>query len=333
MPPFQSRSTGARRIVDDQLVRRERAVRRAEGRARLGAQLDRLQRPRVDAATGRDQRRVVVGPARARQPEQPLALGEGRRRVGRRVDEHVAVVERGDEAQGARAEHPVAEHVAGHVADADRGERVAVGVLAEHAGVAAHALPRPAGRDAHRLVVVAGAAARREGVAEPEPVLDGDLVGDVAERRRALVGGDDEVGVVAVVDDGGGRVDDGGLPGPPGVARRADEVVREVEQAADERPVALDHLGAQPLGVAGRPLDDEAPLRAVRHDDRVLDHLGLHQAEDLGAEVLPAVAPAQPAAGDVAAAQVHPLDAGPADPDLVLRPRQRQLGDRPRDRA
>ena len=153
----------------------------------------------------------------------------------------MTVVERGDEAQLPRPQHPVAEHVARHVADADGGQRIAVGVLAEHAGVAAHALPRAARRDAHRLVVVAGAAAGGERVAEPEAVLGGDLVGDVAERRRALVGGDDEVGVVAVVDDRVRRVDD--LRST--AARGRDEVVGEVEQAADERPVALDDLGAQ----------------------------------------------------------------------------------------
>ena len=53
-----------------------------------------------------------------------------------------------------------------------------VGVLAEHARVAAHALPRAAGGDPHRLVVVAGAATRRERVAEPEAVLGGDVVGE-----------------------------------------------------------------------------------------------------------------------------------------------------------
>ena len=120
-----------------------------------------------------------------------------------------------------RAQHAVAEHVARHVADADDGELVAVGVLAEHAGVAAHALPRAACGDAHRLVVVAVAAAGGERVAEPEAVLGGDLVGDVAERRGALVGGDDEVRIVAVVTHRVGRRHDGA----------ADDVVGEVEQA------------------------------------------------------------------------------------------------------
>ena len=62
-----------------------------------------------------------------------------------------------------------------------------------------HRLPGAAGRDTHPLVVVAGRAARREGVAEPEAVLLRDLVGDVGEGGGALVGRDHEVRVVAVV--------------------------------------------------------------------------------------------------------------------------------------
>ena len=51
----------------------------------------------TDAAAGRDQAGVVVGPGRARQLEQPLALGEGRGRVRVRVEEDVAVVEGRDQ--------------------------------------------------------------------------------------------------------------------------------------------------------------------------------------------------------------------------------------------
>ena len=66
--------------------------------------------------------RVVVGPRGARQLEQPPALGEAGRRVGVRVEEHVAVVEGGDEPDVRRQQHAVAEHVAGHVADPHDGE-------------------------------------------------------------------------------------------------------------------------------------------------------------------------------------------------------------------
>ena len=162
-----------------------------------------------------------------------------------------------------------------------------------------------------------------EANASPEPVavLDGDVVGDVAERRRALVGGDDEVGVVFVVDHGVGRVDGGGAVGS------GHQVVGEVEQAADEGLIAADDLRPKGLGVGRRTLDDETALRARRHDDGVLHHLRLHQPEDLRAEVLAPIAPAQSATGDRTATKVDPFDPGPADPHLVARPRRRQLGD------
>ena len=75
---------------------------------------------------------------------------------------------------------------------------------------------------------------------------------------------------------------------------------------------------------AGGRLSDEAALGADRHDDGVLHHLRLHQAQHLGAEVLAPVGPAHAAARDLAAAQVHALDSGRVDEDLEERPRQRQ---------
>ncbi len=95
-------------------------------------------------------------------------------------------------------QHAVAEHVAAHVADTDDGEVVGLGVDAHLAEVPLDRLPGALGGDAHRFVVVADRPAGGEGVAQPEAVGLGDLVGDVGERRGALVGGDHEVGIVAV---------------------------------------------------------------------------------------------------------------------------------------
>ena len=91
--------------------------------------------------------------------------------------------------------------------------------------------------------------------------------------------------------------------------------------------VALPDLGLERGPVGRRLLHHEAALGADGHDHRVLHHLGLHEAEHLGAEVLHAVRPAQAAAGDAPAAQVHALDARRVHPDLEHRPRQRQVGD------
>ena len=134
MPPFQSTSTGARRIVEISSFG-VKAVRSVPSRFRASALsvMDFSVRGNTPPP-GESSDDVVVGPAGPGQLEQPLALGEGHRWVGIGVDEDVAVVERGDQLDVPRAQHAVAEHVAGHVADADDRERVGVGVLARCTG-------------------------------------------------------------------------------------------------------------------------------------------------------------------------------------------------------
>ena len=195
-----------------------------------------------------------------------------------------------------------------------------LGVDAHLAEVPLDRLPGAAGGDAHRLVVVAGRAARGERVVEPEAVATAPRRWRCRRtwpcpcrprrrgrrrRRRAA------------------RRARAAPPAP------GDPVVGEVEQPGDEHPVGRVALGQPRLAVdrrVGQLLGVEAALGAGRHDDGVLDHLRLDQAEDLGAEVLAPVGPAQPAAGDRAEAQVHALDARAVDPDLELRPRGRQVG-------
>ena len=277
-----------------------------------GGELDRLGRAVVDSAARAQQLRVVVAPARAREREHPLALAEGRLGVRVRVDEDVAVVEGRHQLDRARQQHPVAEDVARHVADPGDRDRLRLHVDPEVAEVVPHALPRPAGGDAHLLVVVARAAARGERVAEPEAVLRRHAVGGVGEVRGALVGRHHQVRVVAVEAHDLGRVQH--------LAVRA--VVRHVEQAGHELPVAVDQVLVERRPRRNVALQHEAALRADRHDHRVLDHLGLHQPQDLGAEVVVAVRPADAAARHLAAAQVDALEPPRVDVDLVERPRR-----------
>ncbi len=79
--------------------------------------------------------------------------------------------------------------------------------------------------------------------------------------------------------DGGRRVDDDA----------SDHVVGDVEQASHEPLVPVDPLCAHGVAIGRsdrRTLDDEPALGAGGHDHGVLHHLGLHQAEHLGTEVL-----------------------------------------------
>ena len=96
----------------------------------------------VDAAAGGDERACRSRPttngaasnSRARSANDVAGVGVG-------IEEHVAVVERADELDVLREQHAVAEHVARHVADADDGEVVVVGVDVEVAEVAASPTP------------------------------------------------------------------------------------------------------------------------------------------------------------------------------------------------
>ena len=188
------------------------------------------------------------------------------------------MVERGNQLDVARKEHAVAEHVARHVADARDGEIRRLRVDPHLAEVPLDRLPGAARRDAHHLVIVANRPAGGERVAEPEPVLLADRVGVVGEGRGAFVRGHHEVRIVGVVAPDRGRRHD--LVAHP--------VVGEIEQPAQIVLVAGHTFLQEGLAIrgGGRALEHEPALRAHRHDDRILDHLRLHQTEHLGAEIL-----------------------------------------------
>ncbi len=98
----------------------------------------------------------------------------------------------------------------------------------------------------------------------------------------------------------------------------------------DEQLVAGDalRLVRVPVGGRRRLLEHEAALGPDRHDHGVLHHLCLDQPEHLGAEVVAAVRPAEPAACHRAEPQVYALEPRRVDEDLVLRPGRRQVRDR-----
>ena len=188
-------------------------------------------------------------------------------------------------------------------------------------------LPGAPGGDAHRLVVVADRAAGGERVAEPEPVVVGDAVGDVGERGGALVGGHHQVGVVAVA----AHHRSGGTTAPV-----AASVVGDVEQSGDEHPVAGDALVAggvavgcgSPVGSGGF-LTTKPPLAPTGTMTAFFTSCALTRPRISVRKSSRPVRPAQAAAGDLPEPQVHPLDPRRVDEDLELGPRQRQFVDQP----
>ncbi len=107
----------------------------------------------------------------------------------------------------------------------------------------------------------------------------------------------------------------------------ADDVVGDVEQALDEELVAGDAFCLDGIAVAAhrRALDVETALGANRHDDGVLDHLRLDQAQHFGTEILAAIRPAQAATRHRAEAQVHAFHARAVNEDFAIRTRLGQI--------
>ena len=73
------------------------------------------------------------------------------------------------------------------------------------------------------------------------------------------------------------------------------EIVGEFEQRANEDAIGFGAFRQPGLAIGRRrqALGHEAALGADRHDHGVLDLLRLHEAQDLGAEILRPVGPAQ----------------------------------------
>ena len=99
------------------------------------------------------------------------------------------------------------------------------------------------------------------------------------------------------------------------------QIVRKVQEAPHECLVLLPFLLGHLVAVGDVPKSDVPALRASRYDDRILDHLGVHEPEDLGAEIVGSVAVADPATGDPRAPRkVDTLHPGGPHPHPVEEP-------------
>ena len=233
IPPFHSRSTGARSTALTSSSGVSGASSRPSTRRASGDRSTDFALRGVHAAARRQHRGVVVGPrrrraasnSRRRSANDAAGSGSGSTNTWRWSNAATSCT-CGDRRRPLPNTSPDMSPMPTTVSA--RG----VGVDVERAEVRLHRHPRAARRDAHLLVVEAGGPARRERVAEPVAVLGRERVGDVGERAGALVGRDHEVGVVAVAPHHAGRRHDRARPSSVG-----DAVVGELEQPADERLV------------------------------------------------------------------------------------------------
>jgi hypothetical protein len=90
-------------------------------------------------------------------------------------------------------------------------------------------------------VVIAVRPAARERIPQPKPAIERHLDRNVGEGCGALVGGDHEIGILAIVRDDLIRVDD--LP--------FDDVVGDRQERADEDAVAFGPFGEPRVPVGG----------------------------------------------------------------------------------
>ena len=282
---------------------------------RLRQQRDLLCAAREYAAALGDQLLVVILPTRSRQCEHARTLREAFFGIGTGIDEDVAVVERRHELDGVLPQHAVAEHVARHVADAHDCKRCPRNIGVEFAEMPLDRFPSTPRGDAHFLVVVTGRSARREGIAQPEPMLARNRIGNVGESCGAFVGGNHEIGIVVVMPHDIDRSDH---------AFGAD-VVGYVQKRRDENLVRRNALGRDRLArpARGQMLRHKAAFRTNRHDHRVLDLLRFDKPKDFRAEILRPVGPADAAACDFAEAQMYAFHTRRIDENLIQRTRQR----------
>ena len=232
------------------------------------------------------------------------------------------MVEGGDQAGFLGAHQAVAENIAGHIANTHGGEFFALAVVAEFGKVTFDGLPRAAGGNTHRLVVVANRAAGCERIAQPEPILGADRVCSIRECGSPLIGGNHQVVVVTVAGDHALRAYYGfGAVGSNG------EVIGHIQQGADKDLVGFATLGNPGVAVhggIGQLLGIETTLGTGRNNNGILDHLRLDQAQNLGAEVVAAVGPAQTATRHIAKAQVHTFHTRGVYENLELGVRKRR---------
>ena len=271
----------------------------------FGRHLNRLRGTRENPTSGRNQVAVVVLPARARQFKQALALLIRRGRVRVRVDEDVTVVERGYQTDVFGAQHTVTKNVTAHVTDTNGREVVGSSVDTQFTEVTFNRLPRTSGRNRHRLVVVTRGTTRSESILQPEATVNSDLVRDVREPRCTLVGCDHQVRVVFVVANRALRVH--GLL----LAIFDYQVVCDVQQRVDEHFISSLSSCTPRFAIQGwvrQTLRVETALSSRRHNERVLNHLSLNQAQDFGAEVIAPVRPAQTTTSHATKPQVNTFD-------------------------
>ena len=147
-----------------------------------------------------------------------------------------------------------------------------------------HGDPGTAGGYTHFFVVVTRTAAGCKSIPQPEMILGRNSVSDIGETGGTLIGGNYQVGIFVVLAHD--------VPRPDNAILGA--IVRDIQQSPDIELIAgyALLLNFIPGHIGLQLTRDKTALGSHWHDNRVLDLLCLHQAQDLCAEILRPIRPA-----------------------------------------
>ena len=210
------------------------------------------------------------------------------------------VVKGGHDLEALRQQHAITENVSRHVADADHADRSRLNVNARFRKMTLYRYPGTPSGNSHRLVIIAVAAAAGERIAQPEAAIDGDLVGDVGKARRTLVSRHHEIRIVVVQ--------------PLYLRRRNDfafnDIVGDRQKRGNEDFIGGNSFGQKRVAVLARRqlLGKKTSLGTGRNDHGIFHPLSLHQAQNFGAKIVPAIGPAQTTAGHRTGPQMDAFD-------------------------
>ena len=113
----------------------------------------------------------------------------------------MAVVKRRHQLDRFGQQHAIAEHVTRHIADASNRDGILLHIDAHFQKVPLHRNPAAFRGNAHRFMVIPNRTAAGKSIAQPKSAFVGNGVGGVGKCRRALVCGNHEIRVFAIMDD------------------------------------------------------------------------------------------------------------------------------------
>ena len=211
------------------------------------------------------------------------------------------MVECGNQLDRFGQQHAVAKHIAGHIPAARNADAVFLDVNSLLKEMALDADPSAARGNAHRLVVISVGPTACKSIAKPESGLFRDTIGNVRETRCAFISCNHEIRIFAIANNHFLRM----------LHAIARQIICHRQKRADEDFITrLTFSGPASAVARGRwqLLGIKASLCSCRNDHRVFHALRFHQAQDLCAEIVAPVRPAQAAARNRPGTQVNAFD-------------------------